>query len=198
MCDNETFKIQCETMRHLKYNVWQWDIYNTMCDNETFQIQYNVTMRQYNDNETLKIQCWHNETYNVWHNETFQIQCVTQWDISNTMCDTMRHFKYNVWHNGTFQIQCVTQWDISNTMCDIYNTMCDNETFEIQWDILNTMLTMRHLNTMCDIWNTMCDNETFQIQCVTQLQCVTQWDMSNTMCDTMRHFKYNVWHNETF
>ena len=36
MCDNETFKIQCVTMRHLKYNVWQWDISNTMCDNETF------------------------------------------------------------------------------------------------------------------------------------------------------------------
>ena len=38
--------IQCVTMRHLKYNVWQWDISNTMCDNETFK-------------------------YNVWHNETF-------------------------------------------------------------------------------------------------------------------------------
>ena len=45
MCDNETFK----------YNVWQWDISNTMCDNETFKIQC-VTMRH------LK--------YNVW-----------QWDI---------------------------------------------------------------------------------------------------------------------
>ena len=56
---------------------------------------------------TFQIQC---VQYNVWHNETFQIQCVTQWDISNTMCDnetfkiqcvTMRHLKYNVW-----------QWDI--------------------------------------------------------------------------------------
>ena len=55
MCDNETFTIQCVTMRHFKYNVWQWDISNTMCDNETFQIQC-VTMRH------LK--------YNVW-----------QWDI---------------------------------------------------------------------------------------------------------------------
>ena len=63
---------------------------------------------------------------------------------------------------------------------DIYNTMCDNETFN----------------------NTMCDNETFEIQCVTseiqwqwhfkynvwqwdilKLQCVTQWDILNTMCD---------------
>ena len=25
-CDNETFIIQCVTMRHFKYNVWQWDI----------------------------------------------------------------------------------------------------------------------------------------------------------------------------
>ena len=27
MCDNETFQIQCVTMRHLKYNVWQWDTF---------------------------------------------------------------------------------------------------------------------------------------------------------------------------
>ena len=84
------------------------------------------------DNETFKYNVWHNETfkYNVWHNETFQIQCVTQWDILNTMCDTMRHFKYNVWHNETFQIQCVTMRHL--------NTMCDNETFKYnvwQWDI---------------------------------------------------------------
>ena len=26
MWDNETFQIQCVTMRHLKYNVWQLDI----------------------------------------------------------------------------------------------------------------------------------------------------------------------------
>ena len=71
MCDNETFKIQCvtmrhlntmcDTMRHLQYNVWQWDISNTMCD----------TMRQFG---TFKIQCvtqWDILNYNVWHNETF-------------------------------------------------------------------------------------------------------------------------------
>ena len=54
----------------------------------------------------------------------FQIQCVTQWDISNTMCD---------------------KWDISNTMCDkwdISNTMCDNET--------NTMCDNETFYTMCD------------------------------------------------
>ena len=78
MCDiMRHFKLQCvTTMRHFKYNVWQWDLWNTMCDNETFEIQC-VTMRH------LK--------YNVW-----------QWDIWNTMCDKMEYLNYNVWHNGTF------------------------------------------------------------------------------------------------
>ena len=38
-------------MRHLRYNVWQWDIYNTMCDNETFNNTMCDTMRH------LTIQC---------------------------------------------------------------------------------------------------------------------------------------------
>ena len=44
MCDNETFQIQCVTMRHFKYNVWQWDILNTMCDisNTMRHLKYNV------------------------------------------------------------------------------------------------------------------------------------------------------------
>ena len=156
MCDNETFKIQCVTMRHLTYNAWQWDIYNTMCDNEIFTIQC-VTMRHLCDTiqmcDTMR-----------------QLQCVTQWDISNTMRDTMRHFKNKVWQS------------------DIYNTMCDNETFS------NTMCDNETFN------NTMCDNETFKIQWVTMRHLTYnawQWDIYNTMCDTMGHVKYNVWHNGT-
>ena len=38
----------------------------------------------------------------------FKLQCVTKWDMSNTMCDKMGHVKYNVWQNGTFKLQCVT------------------------------------------------------------------------------------------
>ena len=85
--------IQCVTMRHLKYNVWDK---HTMRD-----------MRQ---------------QYNVWHNGTFQIQCVTQWDMSNTMCDKMGHLNTMCDTMRHFKLQCVTQWDI-------LNTMCDNETF---------------------------------------------------------------------
>ena len=80
-----------------------------------------------------------NFKYNVWHNETFQIQCVTEWDISNRMWDKMGHVKYNMWQWD----KCVTQWDILNTMCDTmrhfkYNVW-HNETFKIQ------CVTMRHL-----------------------------------------------------
>ena len=55
-------------MRHLTYNAWQWDIYNTMCD-KMGHVKYNVWQ-----NGTCQIQCvtkWDMSNYNVWHNETF-------------------------------------------------------------------------------------------------------------------------------
>ena len=51
------------------------------------------------DNETFKYNVWQWDKYNVWQKH-FKLQCVTQWDILNTMCDN-ETFKYNVW-----------QWDI--------------------------------------------------------------------------------------
>ena len=117
-----------------------------------------------------------NETFNNTMCDTMRHLKYNVWHNETLQCNTMRNFKYNVWHNEKFQIQCVTKGKFQIqcvTQWDISNTMCDK--------MRNTMCDKWDIVTQWDILNTMCDNETFQIQCV-----------------TMRHFKYNVWHNETF